>query len=361
MSSASLLAFAPALALPFTSSQTAARTTTPSRRPRLHTRHTPPVAVQQKSAPTQPAAVQPPQSPNWLLAYLQENKEHVDAALERSVEAKDANTEKIVDSMRYSLLAGGKRVRPILAIAAFQMFAGPDADLAQVMPTALSVEMIHTMSLIHDDLPSMDNDDFRRGKPTNHIVYGEDIAILAGDAMLSYAFEVVARNTKNVDPRRIVDVLTLLTESVGPNGLAGGQVMDLESEGRADISLDTLTWIHTHKTAALLRVSCACGAIIGGADEEDVKRVSEFAVKIGLAFQIADDVLDVTQPSEVLGKTAGKDEATEKATYPRLLGLEGSRKQAEKLIQEAKSSLAPYGDRANTLFALADFIIDRQN
>lgn len=241
------------------------------------------------------------------------------------------------------------------------MLAGEKADLAPVMPTALSVEMIHTMSLIHDDLPSMDNDDFRRGKPTNHVVYGEDIAILAGDALLSYAFEIVARETRDVDPRRIVDVLALLTGSVGPEGLAGGQVMDLENEGREDVSVDTLTWIHTHKTAALLRVSCACGAIIGGANEEDVKRISEFAVKIGLAFQIADDVLDVTQCTEVLGKTAGKDEATMKATYPRLLGLDGSRSQAEKLIKEAKACLAPYGDRANTLYALADFIIERQN
>lgn len=261
--------------------------------------------------------------------------------------------------MRYSLLAGGKRIRPTLTIAAYQLFAGKSASLDPVLPTALAVEMIHTMSLIHDDLPSMDNDDFRRGKPTNHTIYGEDIAILAGDAMLSYAFEYVARNTANVDPQRVVDVITLLADSVGPQGLAGGQVMDLESEGQADVSLETLTWIHTHKTAALLRVSCAGGAIIGGADKEDVARVSEFATKIGLAFQIADDVLDVTQTTEELGKTAGKDEASNKATYPRLLGLQGSRDQAEKLVAEAKECLAGYGERSETLLALADFIINR--
>lgn len=288
-------------------------------------------------------------------------KRVVELELDACLSSSDKQTAKILDSMRYSLLAGGKRIRPALAIAAYQMFAGNDAPLERVLPTALAVEMIHTMSLIHDDLPAMDNDDFRRGKPTNHVIYGEDIAILAGDALLSYSFEYVARKTKHVDPGRILHVISLLAESVGPQGLVGGQVMDLENEGNADLDLDTLTWIHTHKTAALLRVSCACGAIIGGANEDDVKRVTEFAVKTGLAFQIADDVLDVTQSTEVLGKTAGKDEATDKATYPRLLGLEGSRRQAEKLIVEAKDCLQPYGERAHTLLALADFIISRSN
>ena len=289
------------------------------------------------------------------------NKHTVEQHLEAALQSTDHRTAKLIDSMRYSLLAGGKRIRPSLAIAAYQMFASNPSNLAPVMPTALSVEMIHTMSLIHDDLPSMDNDDFRRGKPTNHNIFGEDVAILAGDAMLSYAFEFVARHTKGVHPQRVLDVIALLTNSVGPDGLAGGQVMDLESEGQPDISLDTLTWIHTHKTAALLRVSCACGAIIGGANEHDVKRVSDFAVKTGLAFQIADDVLDVTASTEQLGKTAGKDQATDKATYPRLLGLDGSRTQAAVLIEEAKQSLAPYGDRSKTLLALADFIINRSN
>lgn len=292
---------------------------------------------------------------------MKQNKVRVDTELEKCLTVTDRHKRTIIESMRYSLLAGGKRIRPNLAIASYQMFAPPDADLARVMPCALAVEMIHTMSLIHDDLPSMDNDDFRRGKPTNHKVYGEDIAILAGDALLAYAFEYVARYTRDVDPARVVRCLTLLGESVGPQGLAGGQTMDLENEGRTDVSLDTLTAIHTHKTAVLLRVSCACGAIVGGATDEDVDRISEFAVKTGLAFQIADDVLDVTQSTEVLGKTAGKDQAVEKATYPRLLGLDGSRKYAENLIREAKASLAPYGDRSATLFALADYIINRQN
>ncbi|CAN8075119.1 unnamed protein product [Agarophyton chilense] len=329
-----------------------------------------PVAVAQRRV-TPPPPPLPSSSPattssqalseSALREYLVANKLRVDNELEACLQLTDSRTETLVNAMRYSLLAGGKRIRPILAIAAFQMFAGSTADLTPVMPAALAVEMIHTMSLIHDDLPSMDNDDFRRGKPTNHKVYGEDIAILAGDALLSYAFEYVARNTRSVDPARVVEVLALLTNSVGPHGLAGGQVMDIKSEGQSDISIDTLTWIHTHKTAALLRVSCACGAILGGASSEDVRRVSEFAVKTGLAFQIADDVLDITQSTEVLGKTAGKDLATEKATYPRLLGLDGSKKQAQTLIQQGKESLAPYGERAHTLFALADFIISRNN
>lgn len=320
------------------------------------------------SSPPVPPPPTSPLSPKWILSYLKGNKDLVDAAMENCIRP-DARTGTLVSAMRYSLLAGGKRVRPNLAIAAFEMFAGPATGtaaekarhLATVMPTALSVEMIHTMSLIHDDLPSMDDDDVRRGKPTNHKVYGEDIAILAGDALLAYAFEYVARHTPAGNAQRVVNVLKLLAESVGPQGLAGGQVMDLENEGQHNVPLDTLTWIHTHKTAVLLRVSCACGAILGGATDEDVERVSEFAVKTGLAFQIADDLLDVTQSTEVLGKTAGKDEVVNKATYPRLLGLEGSRRQAEQLINEAKQALAPYGERANTLIALADFIINRQN
>lgn len=351
------MAFAPSLPvrLPH-QSQTQPRKRLPSRiTPLAVQQQTPPVHV-----PVTPDAATPI-TPKWLVSYLTSNKTLVDAELAASLSSDQPNTAKIIDAMKYSLLAGGKRIRPSLAIAGYQMFASDPSNLSPVLPAALAVEMIHTMSLIHDDLPSMDNDDFRRGKPTNHMIYGEDIAILAGDAMLSYAFEYVARHTRDVDPTRVVNVLGLLANSVGPEGLAGGQVLDLESEGKQDVTLEDLTWIHTHKTAALLRVSCAAGAILGGANDEDVQRVSEFAVKTGLAFQIADDVLDVTASTEALGKTAGKDVAADKATYPRLLGLEGSRKQAEKLIEEAKQCLAPYGNRSHTLLALADFIINRSN
>lgn len=223
--------------------------------------------------------------------------------------------------------------------------------------------MIHTMSLIHDDLPAMDNDDFRRGLPTNHIVYGEDVAILAGDALLALAFEHVAKATEGVDPRRVVSVLGVLGACVGARGLAGGQVMDLESEGKGDgeVTMDTLTWIHTHKTAALLVASAVAGATVAGASEEDVARLRSFATKVGLAFQIADDVLDVTASSAVLGKTSGKDEAVNKVTYPRLLGLDGARSRAEELVAEAKACLDVYGDKAEVLLGLADFIIERSN
>lgn len=192
------------------------------------------------------------------------------------------NTEKIIQSMRYSLMAGGKRVRPILVLAATEMFGG-SADVA--MPTAVAVEMIHTMSLIHDDLPAMDNDDLRRGKPTNHVVYGEDIAILAGDALLSTSFEHVAKHTKGIPAERIVDVIRRLGTCVGPVGLAGGQVKDLECENREGVTLEDLEWIHMHKTAALLKVSVAAGAILAGATPEEVAACEVYAEKIGLAFQ----------------------------------------------------------------------------
>lgn len=231
------------------------------------------------------------------------------------------------------------------------------------MPCAVSLEMIHTMSLIHDDLPSMDDDDMRRGKATNHVLYGEDVAILAGDAMLSTSFEHVAKHTPLdvVPAEKVLDVVVRLGKSVGPVGLAGGQVMDLECEGRDNVSLEDLTWIHTHKTAALLQVACSCGAILGGADEEDVKKLEEFALDVGLAFQVADDILDVTQSSEQLGKTAGKDEDTDKTTYPKLMGLDGSKEEAKRLVKEAKACLEGYGDRAKPLLAIADFIISREN
>lgn len=194
-------------------------------------------------------------------------------------------------------------------------------------------------------------------------MYGEDVAILAGDAMLSTSFQHVAENTKGVDPERVLDVIVRLGRSVGPKGLAGGQVMDLECEGRGadNVSLEDLRWIHTHKTAALLEVAVACGAILGGATPEEVERCERFALNIGLAFQVADDILDVTASSEELGKTAGKDLEADKTTYPKLLGMEGAKAEAQRLVAEAKEALAPFGERATPLLALADFIIERKN
>lgn len=194
------------------------------------------------------------------------------------------------------------------------------------------------------------------------VVYGEEVAILAGDALLSQSFQHVAENvSKEVDPARVLDVVVRLGKSVGPKGLAGGQVMDLECEAKSEATLEDLSWIHTHKTATLLQVSVASGAILGGATPEQVKALEDFALNIGLAFQVADDILDVTASTEELGKTAGKDEDTDKTTYPKLMGLDGARAEAERLVSLAKESLAPFGGKATAMLALADFIIDRKN
>lgn len=293
-----------------------------------------------------------------LNKYLSTKKEKVENALDKSLAATNPNVDKIIESMRYSLMAGGKRIRPILCLAACEMFGGND-DIS--MPTAVALEMIHTMSLIHDDLPAMDDDALRRGKPTNHVLYGEDVAILAGDALLSTSFEHVARETKNVPAERIVDVLRRLGTSVGAYGLAGGQVMDLECENRSGVTVKDLEWIHLHKTAALLKVSVAAGAVLAGAKASDIAACELYAEKIGLAFQIADDILDVTSTSEQLGKTAGKDEEVNKTTYVKLWGLEQSKIEAQRIVDEAKSALAPFGDKAIPLLHIADYIIGRKN
>lgn len=289
-----------------------------------------------------------------LMAYLTERRRLVEAALEQSIAI--AYPDKIYESMRYSLMAGGKRLRPILCLATCELSGG---TVEMAMPTACALEMIHTMSLIHDDLPAMDNDDYRRGKLTNHKVFGEDIAILAGDGLLAYAFEFVVVQTQEVPAERLVKVVARLGHAVAATGLVGGQVVDLESEGVEDITLETLNFIHAHKTGALLEASVLSGALLTGADEEVLQRLTRYARNIGLAFQIIDDVLDVTATQEQLGKTAGKDLRARKATYPSLWGIEESRRQAQKLVDEAKTELAPFEERAVPLQAIADFITAR--
>ncbi|XGV99809.1 MAG: geranylgeranyl diphosphate synthase CrtE [Leptolyngbya sp. BL-A-14] len=289
-----------------------------------------------------------------LAAYLQERQTLVEAALDRSLPV--IYPEKIYDAMRYSLLAGGKRLRPILCLATCELIGG---TIEMAMPTACALEMIHTMSLIHDDLPAMDNDDYRRGKLTNHKVYGEDIAILAGDGLLAYAFEHVAMETKDVPHDRLLRIVAILGRAVGAAGLVGGQVVDLESEGKADICLETLNFIHNHKTAALLEASVTSGSILAGVSEADLQRLTRYAQHIGLAFQIVDDILDITATQEQLGKTAGKDLRAQKATYPSIWGLEESKTQAHTLVQKAKAELVGFGDRAKPLIAIADFITAR--
>ncbi len=288
--------------------------------------------------------------------YLRDRKLRVEAALDASIAV--TYPQKIYESMRYSLMAGGKRLRPILCLAACELLGG---DIAAAMPTACAMEMVHTMSLIHDDLPAMDNDDFRRGKPTNHKVYGDDIAILAGDALLAYAFEFIAEQTKNVPADRILKAIANLGHAVAATGLVGGQVVDLECEGKSDVTAETLTFIHIHKTAALLESCVICGALLAGANDTDIQRLSTYANNIGLAFQIIDDILDITATSEQLGKTAGKDLAAQKVTYPSLWGIEASQQKAEELVQQAKAQLVSYGDAALPLMAIADYITNRKN
>ncbi|MBM5815584.1 MAG: farnesyl diphosphate synthase [Cyanobacteriota bacterium] len=286
-------------------------------------------------------------------AYLRASRERIETALEASLGPEEPET--LREAMRYSLLAGGKRLRPILCLAACEL-AGGAAE--EALPTAVALEMVHTMSLIHDDLPAMDNDDLRRGRPTSHKMFGEAMAILAGDALLTRAFEMVARRSPDVSPERLLAVVGELSLASGAPGLVGGQVVDLESEGK-DVDLTTLEYIHLHKTGALLRACVVCGALVGGASAELLEALRVYARGIGLAFQIIDDILDVTASSEVLGKTAGKDLTADKTTYPKLLGLEESRQRADALVGEAKGALAPWSERAQPLLALADYITSR--
>ncbi|MDB9313035.1 polyprenyl synthetase family protein [Spirulina sp. CS-785/01] len=291
-----------------------------------------------------------------LKTYLNQQKGEVEAALEAAVPLAEPAT--IYEAMRYSLLAGGKRLRPILCLATCELIGG---TAAMAMPTACALEMVHTMSLIHDDLPAMDNDDYRRGKLTNHKVYGEDMAVLAGDALLTYAFEWIATQTENVLPQQVLRVIGVLARAFGPAGVVGGQVVDLESEGKTDTTVETLHYIHTHKTGALLEACVVCGAILAGATEDDLQRLAKYAQNIGLAFQIIDDILDITATQEELGKTAGKDLQAQKVTYPSLWGLEKSKQEADQLIAEAIASLDHYGDKAIPLKALAQYITARKN
>ena len=289
-----------------------------------------------------------------LKTYLADKCAEVEAALEQTLPV--VYPETIYESMRYSLLAGGKRLRPALCLATCELAGG---TVAQAMPTACALEMVHTMSLIHDDLPAMDNDDYRRGQLTNHKVYGDDVAILAGDALLAYAFELIAERTENVPPKAVLEVVRRLGQAVGAAGLVGGQIVDLASEGNPDTSIETLNFIHMHKTAALLEVSVVAGAVLAGAGTETVERLSRYAQNIGLAFQIVDDVLDITSTQAELGKSIGKDVQAQKATYPSLWGLDESREKAQALIQSAKDELSSFGPLNRPLVAIADYIIAR--
>ena len=287
---------------------------------------------------------------------LEQGRATTDATLEQLLPPATQYPESIHRAMRHSVFAGGKRLRPILCLEAARMVAGSLPPGIEEVGCAL--EMLHTYSLIHDDLPALDNDDLRRGQPTCHKAFGEATAILAGDALQTYAYQVLAKLRCPAERRvRIVEEVARGTGTI--EGMIGGQVMDLEAE-RTRPDARTLEYIHRSKTGALITASLVAGGLYAGADEQQLARLREFGRAIGLAFQIADDVLDVTQSSEQLGKTAGKDTASEKATYPALFGVEESMKKAEALVASGCAALDPFGPRADTLKQLAHFLVERK-
>ncbi|MBQ9914503.1 MAG: polyprenyl synthetase family protein [Clostridia bacterium] len=277
----------------------------------------------------------------------------VNQALQKYFTKQDNHQSTIYDAMEYSLFSGGKRIRPVLCVACAELFgSGEDA-----LPFACALEMIHTYSLIHDDLPCMDDDDLRRGKPTNHIVYGEAMAVLAGDSLLTLAFDTVLKHA-TVNPALAVEGMKILAESAGTEGMIGGQVIDLESEGKAVDSV-TLMSMHIHKTGALIMAAAKMGALIGGGTKEDILNMEKFARYIGVAFQIKDDILDVESTTDILGKPVGSDSDNEKTTFVSLYGLEQSKKMLEDYTNKAIEVLDEYGEAAEFLRGLSDFLLRR--
>jgi geranylgeranyl diphosphate synthase type II len=290
-------------------------------------------------------------------SLLQQGTEMTDLALETLLPSATTVPASIHGAMRHSTFAGGKRLRPVLAMQAGITIAGTLPPGIARLGAAL--EMLHTYSLIHDDLPALDNDDLRRGKPTCHVAFGEAIAILAGDALQTRAFEVLAG--LDTPAEATVQIISLIANAVGTiDGMIGGQVLDIESEHQKPTP-KLVESIHRAKTGALIRVSGVSGGVYGGATVEDVARLTLFGCKAGLAFQIVDDVLDMTVDSAQLGKTAGKDQATEKATWPAVYGIEQSERDAARLIEEAFAALEPYGSRADGLKAIAKYLVERKN
>lgn len=293
-----------------------------------------------------------------LKQYLAERKELVDKTLERLFPPAVGLEKSVIEAARYSLFAGGKRLRPILCLQAAEVVGGARED---VLPVACAIEMIHTYSLIHDDLPAMDNDDFRRGVPTNHKVYGEAIAILAGDALLTEAFGLVAgmHVDGRVSAEKILRAISILVRASGYRGMIGGQVIDLESENR-DVDLATVEYMHVHKTGAILAACLELGALLGGGADQDIAALVKYGQHFGLAFQITDDLLDVEGDPQVMGKQAGSDAAKNKKTYPALLGVSKSRESAKLHVNEALNAIRSYGAAAEPLRAIARYLLVRQ-
>lgn len=288
---------------------------------------------------------------------LKEKANYIENLLNEYMPKEEGYQKTIMEAMNYSLKAGGKRLRPILALEACKIVGGNEKDC---IPFAVAIEMIHTYSLIHDDLPALDNDDLRRGRKTNHIVYGEDMAILAGDALLNYAFEVMLSNSIGKEnPEKYLKAINEIAKSSGIYGMIGGQVVDIQSENKK-ISKEKLDYIHNNKTAAIIIGCMRAGAIIGDADDKNLDKITKYAQNIGLTFQIIDDILDIVGDESKLGKKVGSDIDNHKSTYPSLLGLEKSKEIAYKLIKEAKDSISYIGQDTKFLDDLADYIIDRE-
>ena len=290
-----------------------------------------------------------------LQRYLDERTTLIDRALQRFLPRAATRPATLHEAMRYSLFAGGKRLRPVLTLASAEACGG---SRDRALPAASAVECIHTYSLVHDDLPCMDDDDLRRGRPTNHKVFGEGVAVLAGDALLTLAFEILAQ-AKPTPRYPIAALIGELAQAAGSKWLIGGQVADLEGEGRK-LGGDDLKYIHRCKTAALLTTSIRLGAMSANATPKQLAALTAFGQALGLAFQVIDDILDVTQTTEKLGKTAGKDVKATKATYPAVFGLDHSRAEAHRLTRKAHAALKPFGEKADTLRAIADYLLARE-
>jgi geranylgeranyl diphosphate synthase type II len=294
-----------------------------------------------------------------IASYLDQKREEVDQFLDRVLPDAKISPTTLHEAMRYSLFAGGKRVRPILAIAAAEAIGPPTKA---ILPIASSLELIHTYSLIHDDLPAMDNDDYRRGKPTNHKVYGEAMAILAGDALLTLAFDLCSRSelVEGLDPARQVLIIRELASGSGHLGMVGGQVLDIQAENKA-IDLHTLQTIHMHKTGMLIRAAVRMGAIVASATLPQLNQLTKYAEDVGLAFQIADDVLNVTGTREELGKNANTDAQRGKKTYPTFYGVDGARRLADDCVDRAISRVSMFDGKADALRELAKYITARRS
>lgn len=295
------------------------------------------------------------------MEWKQQLGEYVDLTnqyLEELLHEATGHNKTVIEAMKYSLYAGGKRLRPVLMLAAYRLF---NSNITEVLPYAAAIEMIHTYSLIHDDLPAMDNDDYRRGKLTNHKVFGEGIAILAGDGLLNYAYELMLQEALNKEnPRAFVEAAFQVAKASGVNGMIGGQTVDLESENKS-ISADTLAYIHLNKTAAIITASLKAGAIIGGGTESDIRNMEMIGQALGLAFQIQDDILDIVGDEAKLGKRTGSDADNQKSTYPSIHGIDASYDKVKQLTEAIYGTLEQYGERGLFLKALSSDLMERES